>query len=83
MSKPLFYAKYVLGQLSQLSNPVADAAVVGLAIKLDPNIHIDTAAFLGILASVGVVSRYVLGQINNVAKSAAAAYQAKVAKKTA
>ena len=83
MSKALFYVKYALGQVSQLSNPVADAAVVGLALKLDPSIHIDTATFVGILAGVGIVSRWVLGQINSVVKSAAAAYQAKAAAKKA
>lgn len=83
MSKVLFYAKYALGQLSELSNPVADAAVVGLVIKLDPSIHIDTATFVGILAGVGIVSRWVLAQITSVAKSAKAAYSAKVAAKKA
>lgn len=83
MSKVLFYVKYALGQLSQLSNPLADAAVVGLVLKLIPSVHLDTATFVGILAGVGVVSRYALGQLNALAKSAKAAYQAKVAAKKA
>ena len=83
MSKVLFYAKYIFGQLSQLSNPISDAAVVGLVLKLDPSIHVDTATFVGILAGVGIVSRWVLSQLNTVVKAAAAAYSAKAAAKKA
>lgn len=81
MSKVLFYVKYVLGQLSQLSNPLCDAAVVGLVLKLIPSVHLDTPTFVGILAGVGIVSRWVLSQINGAIKAASAAYSAKVAAK--
>lgn len=81
MSKILFYVRYALGQLSQLSNPVSDAAVVGLVLKLIPSVHLDTATFVGILVGVGAVSRYALGQLNAIVKGAAAAYSAKVAAK--
>lgn len=79
MKSLLFYIRYTLGQLAQLSNPVADAAVVGLALKLDPSIHLSTADFTGILVGVGLLSRYVLGQLNALASNAKAAYAAKKA----
>lgn len=81
MSKVLFYVRYALGQLQQLSNPVADAAVVGFILKTVPGVHVPTATFVAILLGVGVVSRYVLSQLNSLVSSAKVAYVAKKAAK--
>ena len=81
MTKILFYVKYALGQLSQLSNPISDAAVVGLVLKLIPSVHLDTPTFVGILVGVGAVSCYVLSQLNSIVSGAASAYAAKAAAK--
>lgn len=77
--KFFFYVKFILGQLANLSNPVSDAAVVGLMIKLFPSIHLNTAEFVGILAGVGIVARWILAEIKAAAQRAATAYAARKA----
>lgn len=66
MKTVLLYLKVILSQLAQLSNPVADVALVGLIVKLLPFIHVNTANLVEILAAVGLIAAYLQHQLTGV-----------------
>jgi len=84
MTTVLLYIRYALQQIAQLNNPIADAALAGVVVKLLPFVHVDTQTLVGVCLAVGIVAtwlqRALAGLPSKVAAAKAARAEAKAAK---